>query len=105
MSDGEKRIVQLPDGSYREISARQFEAITVLTDAISNVVRGDTLNLAIVENDGGRYSQKSFFSLTEDAAGLNSVADALFWLSKLSRQISASWDGNVRGDARSYLEH
>lgn len=105
MEDGEKRIVQLPDGSYREISARQFEAISTLTEAINNVVRGDTLNLAIVENDGGRNSQKNFFSLTEDAVGLESMADALFWLSKFSRQVSASWAGNARGEARSYREH
>lgn len=105
MSGGGKRVYQLPDGTLYEVTDRQIEAITELTEAVERVARGDVINLAIVQNDGSKTCRKALFSFTENTVGLGAAADALFWLMKLARQVAASWEGNAQGEARSYVEH
>lgn len=104
MSEKVDRDVSLPDGSSCKVDEHQYEAIAELKQAISNVALGATLNLTIVQNDGRTITRcRRFYRRPPD--GLTDVADALYHECKVARQVAASWDGNVSGEARSWMEH
>lgn len=104
MSDGEKRKISLTDGSTYEVGERQYEAISELRQAISNVARGVCHNLSIVQNDGGTTRQR-LWALTGDGIGLMDVAEALINQSKIARFAAVEWEGNVPSCNRSYRDH
>lgn len=105
VAEGRKRVVTLPDGSTCEVGELQYEAIAELNLAISHVAQGVATNVVIIQNDGRLLTRQRLYSMTAESAGLVEVADALVYQSKIARQIAAEWEGNARGEARSYTEH